>query len=141
MIKKISVLSLILFFTASSLSLPITVHLCSMNMNHQFCKMETAKSNSFNNVCNSEEMNFQQQVFAEHDNCCSTRTIDLSITDAFINNKTECSLSFSAFAVMPSLKPTEFYNFVKTSKISFRHFHLPDIYGNNIYLGNSTFLI
>ena len=143
MIKKTFILSLILLFSFSSMSLPITISYCSMNMDsgHHSCKMKTNDDGSYKYECHEPEQNYQNQIITERENCCLTKTIKVSLSDIVYNLKTEISyFSFSA-VISHAIDLSHLYNFEKTSKISYSDIAPPEFTENDLYLSNSIFLI
>src|SRR3990172_8658197 len=121
MIKKTSILFLILFFFGSTTGLPITIHLCKM--------VETADTDK----CLMHNMPVKAS-------CCETKTIDNSIVDRYLIQKVE--IKPDLVNIFLSLN-SNIYNYKSDTNRFFGITDIspPPIQNNHLYLTNSSLLI
>lgn len=143
MIKKISILSLLLLFFVSTTSLPFTIHFCKMQekMDDGMCKMEMNQSSDSHMSCPGimhEDDNTQQ---VKQFPCCGTKTVDLSIKDHFLNNRTDSPQFVQLLSVLPGSSPV--ISPIALNKVHYSNNDIspPPRYDNNLYLSFSLLLI
>ena len=143
MLKKVFILSLLALFFVSTTSLPFTIHFCKMQekMNDNMCRMEMNHPASSDMTCpgiNNHDDNIQN---VKQFPCCGTKTVDLSIKDQFLNNRSDSPqfvhllsvISLANFIVVPEGLDNSTYSNIDISP--------PPRYGNNLYLNFSLLLI
>lgn len=143
MIKKISILTLLLLFFVSTTGLPLTIHFC--NMMHKeannTCKMHNAKkmmSEMHSDCCKKNDAKKAETI--KKASCCKLETVLAGVKDSFISYKTESENNsvtklFFVTEITPEPKSLNIsiYSFIDTSP--------PLLQGNHLYLTNSILLI
>jgi len=139
MIKKTSILFLILFFFGSTTGLPITIHLCKM--------VETADTDKclMHNMpvkasCCEKESDYKVFFSSSNPTCCETKTIDNSIVDRYLIQKVE--IKPDLVNIFLSLN-SNIYNYKSDTNRFFGITDIspPPIQNNHLYLTNSSLLI
>ncbi len=143
MIKKISILTILLLFFVSTTGLPLTVHFCNM-VNKEVSAtcdmgMSSIQMEMMHKACHEQRAN-DNIVSMKALDCCKTETIIAGIKDSFIANKTEPQKNSVSEVISLSIIPVVFstqkiftYSLIDTSP--------PSISSNHIYIYNSVFLI
>ena len=144
MIKKASILTLLLLFFVSTTGLPFSVEFCNILKKEikTECPLFTQEKENNELSCPFEKekaANKSTSTIKDED-CCSQELIVLGVKDSFIPNKTEAR-NQSVSVVLPisdySLPETEqeisTYTFIDTSP--------PLLQSNSLYLSNSILLI
>ena len=139
MIKKISILSLILFFFVSTTGLPVSIHLCKMEETTEAkeCLMHSKPVKTF---CCDEGNDYDVSIASKNPNCCETKTIDNSIVDEYLIQNPEIKSDLTGTHILLN---NGIYNY---KSIISRFFGIMDIsppmvIGNHLYLIDSSFLI
>ena len=143
MIKKTSILTLLLLFFVSTTGLPFSVEFCNILKKEikTECPLFTQENENTELSCPFEKNNpATNSTSVKNENCCSQEFIIVGVKDSFIPNKTEAR-NQSVSVVLPisdySLPETEqeisTYTFIDTSP--------PLLQSNTLYLSNSILLI
>jgi len=143
MIKKISILTLLIFFFVSTTGLPVTIHFCNMTEKEMSstCSMHMPEKQvaDTHSTCN-EENPAEKNISIEMQDCCKTETIIASVEDSFLTSKTESQNKLlnelspvSEFTIILIPQHISTYSFIDTSP------HL--LQSNKLYLTNLIFLI
>lgn len=143
MIKKISILTVLLLFFVSTTGLPLSIHFCKMIKKevNSTCKMQmTEKKMEDMHSTGCENKNEDESVSAKKQNCCKVETIIAGVQDSFISGKTEAENNLTnqlfPIAEIPVVLISEeisTYSFIDTSP--------PLQHNNHLYLTNSILLI
>ena len=135
--KRIFILTLTLFFFASTTGLPIILHYCGMmeSASSEVCEMH--KKGNIESCC-CEKENDGIQYTKGSDSYCSTKLFEPSVKDNFDVSKTEIKNHVTITFVLPDLT-SDINNVNNTISNSVSPPLL--VKGNNIFLFNSTFLI
>ncbi len=146
MIKKVSILTLLLLFFVSTSGLPLTIHFCSMEKTEkveiqQKCNCRDNRSNHMHKACPlSKIQNNTKDLTIKSQNCCESETALKYIKDSFLNNNKNIQKEVSANKIIVSiiptteiLQPTTFYTYTDTSP--------PPLTSNQLYIYNSVLLI
>ncbi len=143
MIKKISILSLLLLFFVSTTSLPFTIHFCKMQkkMNDNMCKMEMSHSSSSDMSCQVVKNNDEHTSKVKQFPCCGTKTLDLSIKDQFLNNRTDSPQFVHLLSILPAANSIVSLETLDNTIYSNNDISPPPRYNNNLYLNFSLLLI
>ena len=143
MIKKISILSLLLLFFVSTTSLPFTIHFCKMQkeMKDNMCRMEMNQSSSSGMTCSGINNNDDGTQQVKQFPCCGTKTLDLSIKDQFLNNRSDSPQFVHLLAVISLSNSIIVLEGLNNSGYSNIDISPPPRYDNNLYLNFSLLLI
>ena len=135
--KKILILSLILTFFVSTVGLPLTMHLCEMNMQEEMCGMCAVKIDK-KSCCDDSEAD--EVITAAISICCSIKIVDESVKDKFVQSKSEQYLYTNHLCLLPSSVVDNYFNV--SGIIYFQSDNSPPhLFSNSLYLTNSIFLI
>lgn len=131
--RKISILTLVVLFFASTTGLPLALHFCQMSETEEVCEQIMMMKKS---SCCEEE---QTEIYITNgiDQCCSTKLVDSSIKDNFVVSKTEFFIPLYLYTIIPIENdlPLNHYSFFKV------YISPPPLIDNHLYLTNSILLI
>ena len=136
--KKISVISLILLFFASTTGLPFAVNFCTMmdTPDADMCEMH-----SEHKICEYEAHKLYVNSEISKDNCCKTELIDKSICDKYIQvNNQNNNIVQHTIAVIDDVFLAD-NNLVVNPVKYLNNASPPTLLNNHIYLDNSILLI
>lgn len=145
MIKKISILTLLLLFFVSTTGLPLTIHFCNMaesmgKMDMATCACHMHNSDRMHKACSLFKVD-TKRVSVKSQNCCDSEISFVKhIKDSFLSNKTEIRKELSTQEILVTAIPViqqsqdfSYYTYADTSP--------PPLLHNQIYIFNSVFLI
>ena len=143
MIKKISILTMLLLFFVSTTGLPLTIHFCNMTEKEMKNECPVQKSGmqteNMHSTCSSEKPS-DDNTCMEMQECCKTETIIAGVKDSFISDKTEIQKNLVT-ELNPVSEITGILIPQTSSKYSYTGSSPPMPGSNHIYLYNSIFLI
>ena len=142
MIKKVSILTLLLLFFISTTGLPVTIHLCNMESSkaNQSCPVYDMMKKMHQSCNQDQEENSYFSV--ENGNCCKIELVNKSISDKFLqidSQKHNLKLNFITPAMYLDLFAD--YNISASLSNYFSDSSPPSLINNHIYLDNSILLI
>ena len=143
MIKKISILTLLLLFFVSTTWLPLSIHFCNMMKKEvsNTCKMHNSEKmmeDMHSNCCKKND-NKKTETIKKSD-CCKLETVIAGVTDSFISYKTETdNASLNQLIPVSNISLNE--ESLKISDYSFFDTSPPLLQSNHLYLTNSILLI
>lgn len=143
MIKKVSILTLLLLFFISTTGLPLSIHFCQMENNNesQTCPTHNEMMKKIHQSCNQDQ-DKSSYFTSERGSCCKSGIADKPVTDNFLqadSQKHNPKLSF----VVPAIFLNLFADYNLRAGL-FNHFSdssPPSLINNHIYLDNSILLI
>lgn len=143
MIKKASIITLLLLFFVSTTGLPLTIHFCNMTEKEisSTCSMHMPEKqiDNMQSACN-EENPVDKTISLEMQNCCKTELIYAKVKDSFLSSNTETQ-NYLATGLNPVAEITTIQIPQTISTYSFIDISPPLRQNNHLYITNSTFLI
>jgi hypothetical protein len=142
--RKISILTLILLFFASTTGLPITLHLCKMMEMEKMteCSMCESSKEKMQMPCCDQEMDKQETVITDfNDQCCELTIIDKKLSDKFFFAEYNSKEEFSLVSILIE------DNYDSQNKLSYSTSNKsisefpPGLLTNHLYLNLSVLLI
>ena len=135
--RKISILTLTVLFFASTTGLPITVHLCEMMKTAEAgqCPMHKPIA-SCCDESNDSKVFFSSSIPV----CCEMKTIDNSIVDKYLSQKTEFKSDFTSNPLILN-SDLFIYESFANKYLGYTDTSPPSLNNNHLYLTFSSLLI
>jgi hypothetical protein len=142
--RKISIITLILLFFASTTGLPLTLHICKMMEMEKMaeCSMCESSEAEIQIPCCSDEMENEINVITDfNDPCCELSLIDNKLSDKFFFSKPNLKEEFSLVSILVVDNYDNQNNFSISSSNRFISESPPGLLTNHLYLNLSVLLI
>ena len=142
--RKISILTLVLLFFASTTGLPITLHLCKM-MEMEImteCSMCNSSKDKIQMPCCTEEMEREKNVITDsNDPCCELSIIDNKLSDKFFFSKHKSYEEFRLISILVENSNLYQNNFSFSTSNKLINESPPGLLTNHLYLDLSVLII
>ena len=142
--RKISILTLVLLFFASTTGLPITLHLCKMMEMEKMsdCTMCNSSKDEIQMPCCTGEMEKVSNVITDfNDPCCKLSIIDNKLSDKFFYSKHKSKEEFRLISILVKNSNLNQNNFSFSTSNKLINESPPGLLTNHLYLDLSVLII